>query len=100
MPVDLLRDGLVQARAPAAPSEPAAEPKLEPATATPLGTCDVCGERPATARCLNCEEPVCAADLWIMFGLCRRCLTEDEVRAARERKASARPDLGIKWIED
>jgi hypothetical protein len=35
-----------------------------------------------------------------MFGLCRSCLTDDEMRHARDWRQRRRPELGIKWVED
>lgn len=110
--VDLLRDGLLRPRTEAAPPirdelqewmEEADERGLEvPAAleaAAPQGRCGVCGERDAVALCHQCGQGVCAGDQWVMFGLCRACLTPEEVERARTR-GRPRPDLGIKWVED
>lgn len=103
MPVDLLRDGLLRLEHEAPPpsveaQDPDAEPP--PTRRPPEGACALCGERPAAERCVHCERAVCADEYWVMFGLCRECLTEDEMRRAHEERRRPRPDLGIKWIED
>lgn len=92
--VDLLRDGLLRAPEP----EPGAAPAPE-APATLDAPCSFCTER-AVSRCVQCERPACAAHRWIMYGLCRACLTTEELHEAREAQAPPRPDLGIKWIQD
>lgn len=49
--------------------------------ADPLaGTCHVCRQREGTRMCQGCSKPTCAADHWLMFGLCRTCASEDRVR--------------------
>lgn len=111
--IDLLRDGLVKVRAGVAePQRDALQEWAEEAdeagvtvpeaAATPVaaGTCKLCNTRAATVVCLHCNNAVCAADHWIMFGLCRACLTPDEMRTAREAKAGPPPDLGIKWVDE
>lgn len=108
MPVDLLRDGLLRIPEGAettiteelsswisAQSDPA-----EPGSAAPSGPCEVCQQRDAGFTCVNCSKKVCATDHWVMLGLCRVCVSEDEMRKAREARERARPDLGIKWVED
>lgn len=110
MGVDLIGDDLVRVRHehPAPTLEPetpkqAAEAwsrSLADTPATDLGTCVQCNQRPARLRCLNCQRAVCLDDAWTMLGLCKACLTPDEMRLAREGAHRKRPDLDIKWIED
>jgi hypothetical protein len=64
------------------------------------GPCALCKERPAHHRCVHCERGACKEDYWIMLGLCRDCVTEAEVAAAKEPRSRPRPDLGIKWVEE
>lgn len=112
VPVDLLRDGLLRLQNDR--QEPVrdalqewaedadergvelASPVDAPAAA---GSCALCDAREATSICVHCGKAVCGNDHWVMFGLCRACLTPDELREARERPAP-KPDLGIKWVED
>lgn len=96
-PIDLLRDDLLRLSERAPDATPAPAP---PARSVELGPCRMCHERSATARCLNCDEPVCKEHHWVMLGLCKGCATPDELSAAREGANRPRPDLGIKWIED
>lgn len=101
--IDLLRDDLLRIQESAEP-EPTdrrlAEPLAVPGPAESLGTCGLCGARPAVRRCLNCETPACKDDYWVMMGLCKRCATPAELQAARDGSLRPRPDLGIKWVED
>ncbi|MBI2077822.1 MAG: hypothetical protein HYT80_05550 [Euryarchaeota archaeon] len=99
-PVDLLQDELVRFVTPATPTMTAAEAAARP-DAPPAGArCARCNERPATKRCFQCERWVCKDDIWTMLGLCKDCATTADNRAAREGASRARPDLGIKWIEE
>ena len=111
--VDLLRDGLLKVRAGVAePERDALQEWAEaadeagihvpeaPARAPAEGACAICNERDATAVCIQCGNGVCATDHWVMFGLCRACLTPDEVKRAREPKNGPPPSLGIKWVND
>ena len=92
--VDLLRDGLLRA------PEPEAVATAAPPAQTPLELpCAFCDER-AVSRCVQCERPACAAHRWVMYGLCRACLTTEELHEGRAAKDPPRPDLGIKWIQD
>lgn len=97
MRVDLLRDGLLRAPAAPAASELAAPAPPQDALAK---TCELCHERPGSMRCVHCQRTACPQDYWIMFGLCRSCLSEEEMARAREGRVHARPDLGIKWVDD
>lgn len=110
--VDLLRDGLVRPRndAPSIVQDDllewaqidnrdGAEPRVKPAAMPTSGLCAVCAQRDASVTCHQCGRGVCAGDVWVMFGLCRECLTPDEVQTARTR-GRPRPELGIKWIDD
>lgn len=99
MGVDLLRDGLLRASGRESPSGADATPApVTPAVPEP-GSCELCGA-PAAASCVHCERRVCLADHWTMFGLCRSCLTPEEVERARAARLRPRPDLGIKWVEE
>jgi ribosomal protein S14 len=95
--VDLLRDDILRVRE----ADPLEAPPPSPMPEVAIqGRCALCGQHEATAACVHCGARVCGGDHWVMFGLCRACLTEDEMRAARAPKARPRPDLGIKWIEE
>ena len=110
MGVDLLRDGLLRpSRDNPAESEDSfgglgqADVSLTPPHPAPPraeGPCRICGTRAAERLCVRCERPVCPQDHWVMFGLCKECLTAKEMQEAREPRLRPRPDLGIKWIED
>jgi len=110
--IDLLRDGLLR---PKREAEEATRDSLQewmeeadekgvdvspPQPPAPIaGPCAVCGERAASSTCHQCGRGVCAADQWVMFGLCRTCLSEKELQKARTR-SKPRPELDIKWVED
>lgn len=108
MPVDLLRDGLVRTANEEKPERDALAAwgaaqgqTLEPPMSRPPpeGLCEMCHERAAAHLCLHCDRQVCARDVWIMLGLCRDCVTKEELHRARTAEAPA-PDLDIKWIEE
>ncbi len=46
-----------------------------------------------------CDRDACREDYWLMLGLCRECLTEEELAEARHREKPP-PELDIKWVED
>ena len=96
MGVDLLRDGLLRVDV----REEAVVVATNVTEAAPAASCHVCATRPGVQECVSCKRPVCTQDLWVMYGLCRACLTEEELKKSREPKARARPELGIKWVED
>jgi ribosomal protein S14 len=111
-PVDLLRDGLLRPRHEAAqPVRDGLQEWMEeadergqdvPSPVPPVraeGPCAVCGQREATTVCHQCGQGVCGGDQWLMFGLCRACLTPEEMERART-KGRPRPDLGIKWVDE
>lgn len=113
MAVDLLRDDLVRVN-PASTADEVSElarwaaEALErgeaiagerPARAA-SGPCALCGQKPAVLACVNCERPACREDSWFMLGLCRGCLSVEEVEHAQRLRKERRPDLGVKWIED
>lgn len=63
--------------------------------ATTGDACHMC-QRRASRTCKSCERPVCAADSWVMFGLCRSCASEDRVKGWNaERRAT-----GGNWLEE
>lgn len=101
MEVDLLQDGLLRVER----EKPESESPFPPVQAiqgpahTPAGTCPICNERPANRHCLHCSRDVCAQDHWVMLGLCKTCVTRQEMDAARNPEPK-RPELDIKWIED
>lgn len=66
-----------------------------PVPEAPEGQCQVCRSRPARRRCRGCERPVCASDLWTMFGLCTDCASEDRVRRWHQ---EGRPS-GANWLD-
>lgn len=49
-----------------------------PGDAAPSGGCHVCG-RTGRYTCNQCHRSACAADYWLMFGLCRDCAKEERV---------------------
>ena len=63
--------------------------------AGPAGLCGVCLTRAARDRCTSCGQPACAADLWIMLRLCRRCASDGDVERGQR---GARPE-GRNWLE-
>lgn len=109
MAVDILQDDLIRFATPT-PDDPDAElaefeglrdavPKVEETPPPVSGPCHVCNERAAVERCRHCGLGACRHDFWTMFGLCKKCATEEEVRKAREGADRKLPELGIKWIE-
>ena len=60
------------------------------------GLCHVCRSRKGIRDCQGCGKPVCAADHWLMFGLCRTCASEDRVR--RWQRGSEVSD--VNWLAD
>lgn len=113
MGVDLIRDDLIrfareeadeptnaELEAWAAQAHAQGKELPEPPKARrPQGPCRLCQERPSAHRCVSCDRDACREDYWIMLGLCRDCLTEEELRTARERERRP-PALDIKWVED
>ncbi len=47
--------------------------------ASPDGGCHLCSA-PGRYACNQCQQPACAADYWLMFGLCRRCAKDERVQ--------------------
>ncbi len=113
MGVDLLRDELIRferqgdeqptnqeleewaAQARAKGNELPEPPKAR----RPEGPCRLCQERPSAHRCVACDRDACREDYWVMLGLCRECLTEEELAEARHREKTP-PELDIKWVEE
>ncbi|KAA0003407.1 MAG: hypothetical protein DRN33_01130 [Thermoplasmata archaeon] len=44
------------------------------------GRCEICGVREAKYRCIKCGRAVCPSCYFVMFGLCRDCISEDVVK--------------------
>jgi hypothetical protein len=44
------------------------------------GMCQKCNKRTARFRCIKCGAQVCAACYWVLFGLCKKCASEDTVQ--------------------
>jgi len=44
------------------------------------GRCEICGVRDAKYRCIKCGRAVCPSCYFVMFGLCRDCISEDMVK--------------------
>lgn len=44
--------------------------------------CHLCGN-PGRNTCNQCGAKACAADYWVMYGLCRRCAKDERVRNAQ-----------------
>lgn len=58
------------------------------------GRCEVCGARDAKYRCLKCGRVVCPSCYFVMFGLCRDCVSDDI-----KKKLDGKNDLGIDKIK-
>ncbi|OYT60443.1 hypothetical protein B6U81_04770 [Thermoplasmatales archaeon ex4484_30] len=59
------------------------------------GKCEICMARDAKYKCIKCGKLVCPSCYWIMFGVCRECISEDIMKKWRERGK----DLGIDWVK-
>jgi hypothetical protein len=66
------------------------------------GPCHVCGEGEEDARyaCVSCERPACSSHMWVMFGLCEGCATEEQIRKLRGERTQEdwSAFLAIKWV--
>ncbi len=58
------------------------------------GKCEICGARDAKYRCLRCGRVVCASCYWVMFGVCKECVSEDMVKKLKGEK-----DFGIEKVK-
>ncbi|MEA2054899.1 MAG: hypothetical protein U9O96_07350 [Candidatus Thermoplasmatota archaeon] len=58
------------------------------------GECRICGARNAKYRCIRCEKEVCPSCYWIMFGICKECISEEMLKKLERKK-----DLGINKIK-
>jgi len=56
------------------------------------GRCEICGVRDAKYRCLKCGRAVCASCYWVMFGVCKECISEDMLKKLKKK------DMGIDEI--
>lgn len=59
------------------------------------GKCEICMARDAKYKCIKCGKLVCPSCYWIMFGVCRECISEDVMKKWRERGK----DFGIDWVK-
>jgi len=58
------------------------------------GKCEICRARDAKYRCLRCGRAVCSSCYWVMFGVCKECVSEDMVKKLKGKK-----DFGIEKIK-
>jgi hypothetical protein len=59
------------------------------------GKCAICMAREAKYRCIKCGKYICPSCYWIMFGICRECISEDIIKKWREQGK----DFGIDWVK-
>ena len=59
------------------------------------GKCEICMARDAKYKCIKCGKFVCSSCYWIMFGVCRECISEDIIKKWRDRGK----DFGIDWVK-
>lgn len=50
--------------------------------------CDICEAREAKYKCIRCGRNVCADDFWIMLGLCKICVPEEEYKEWKKKHFS------------
>lgn len=67
------------------------------------GPCHLCGDDAddeARYACVSCERPACPSHMWVMFGLCAGCATEEDIRKLRGERSEEdwAGFLGIKWV--
>ena len=67
-----------------------------PEAPVPEGTCHICRTRPGRFRCCSCGRAGCAADTWVMFGLCRACSSDGDMARWHLR---GEPE-GRNWLEE
>lgn len=59
------------------------------------GKCVICMARNAKYKCIKCGKCVCPSCYWIMFGICRECVSEDVIKKWREQGK----DFGIDLVK-
>ncbi|PKK85937.1 MAG: hypothetical protein CVT48_03340 [Thermoplasmata archaeon HGW-Thermoplasmata-1] len=64
------------------------------------GSCQMCGKRDPKFKCVKCGSNVCASCYWVMFGLCKRCASNETIRKWREKNNAGTSNLDIKWVGD
>jgi len=49
-----------------------------------MGKCTICRHRKARYRCIKCNREVCAEHYWILYGLCKKCVSTSTVEQWRD----------------
>lgn len=70
-----------------------------------LGACALCPQedaRAATLTCHACDARVCASHVRPLYGLCKKCATDEGLERMNRVPEPPHPreNLGIKWIDE